>query len=178
MQMTMNNTTTSVGLGYRKPNGYPRVELGHSSTISHWEKNNMVFSWNCVDKWRMKHEGYIFWQCSCLKLKKNFLQFLPWTWVIYRVQATKFCFIRITGFHYSYFIVRVTTDDLFAPLFHWTNWNISLLYLMRLISHTYTCQHTCNYFDVCKIACITSVHLFSGTLEWRKFKKVQKHQIE
>ena len=72
MQMTMNNTTTSVCLGYRKPNGYPRVELGHFSTISHWEKNNMVFSWNCVDKWRMKHEGYIFWQCSCLKLKKKF----------------------------------------------------------------------------------------------------------
>ena len=33
-------------------------------------------------------------------------------------QATKFCCIGITGFRYSYFTVRVTTNDSSVPSFH------------------------------------------------------------
>ena len=36
----------------------------------------------------------------------------------YLLQATKFCPIEITGFRYSYFTVRVTTNDTLVPSFH------------------------------------------------------------
>ena len=35
------------------------------------------------------------------------------------LQATKFCSIRITCFRYSYFTVRITTNDSSVPSFRW-----------------------------------------------------------
>ena len=36
----------------------------------------------------------------------------------YNDQARKFCSVKITGFCYSNFTVRVTTNNLLVPLFH------------------------------------------------------------
>ena len=49
--------------------------------------------------------GYILFE----KKKRNFI--IP--------QATKFCSIRIIGFRYSYFTVRITINDLLVPSFKW-----------------------------------------------------------
>ena len=49
-------------------------------------------------------------------LQKNSWQIMV---VNLQVQATKCFCIRITGFCYSYFTVRVTKNNLLVPLFQW-----------------------------------------------------------